>query len=82
MPTREQLDAFLARPWARLRVLKDRHHAVAIAAAGADEAFRIAGLLRAHALAMGAVPNRTHQRADLAALVRLKKRLDRASRRR
>jgi hypothetical protein len=80
-PTREQLEAFLGRPWDRLRALKDRHHAAAIAAGGADEAFRVAGLLRAHADAMGAIETDAARRDDLRAAVRLRKLLDRVSRR-
>jgi hypothetical protein len=81
MATRDQLLAFLQRPWHRLRVLKDRHHARVIAKRGADAAFHIAGLLRAHARAMGAAPPDAERRDDLATAVRLRKLLDRAGRR-
>lgn len=81
VPTAPQLQAFLARPWARLRALKDRHHSERIAASGADEAFRIAALLRAHATTMGAIESDTARRADLLAAVSLRKLLDRAGRR-
>jgi len=80
-PTRAQLETFLARPWARLRALKDRHHAVVVAAEGADAAFRVAAQLRAHAQAMGADDTPAARREDLAAAVRLRKLLDRVSRR-
>lgn len=79
--TAQQLQAFLARPWARLRALKDRHTAARIADGGADEAFRIAALLRAHAMTMGAVESDAARRADLRAAVRLRELLDRAGRR-
>jgi hypothetical protein len=79
--TAAQLEAFLRRPWSRLRVLKDRHHAERTAIGGPDEAFRVAELLRGHARAMGAVETAAARRADLEAAISLRKKLDRASRR-
>lgn len=81
MATPEQLRAFLARPWARLRELKDRHVAEAIAEEGADLAFELAERLRAHAEAMDARPSEIDRAADLATAVRLRRLLDRAGRR-
>lgn len=76
--TREQLEQFLARPWDRLRALKDRHHA----SSGPEESFRIAEMLREHARAMGAHQDEQARVDDLLAAVRLKRLLDRASGRR
>lgn len=77
----EQLRRFLARPWARLRQVKDRHTLALVEREGADAAFRLAELLRAHARAMGAEQSRAERDADLVAVVRLKELLERASRR-
>ena len=71
------LEAFLGRPWDRLRRMKDRHHAVA----GVDESFRLAALLRAHAQQMGGIETPEARRLDLAAAVELRRKLDRAGRR-
>ncbi|MBL9101833.1 MAG: hypothetical protein JNL82_12795 [Myxococcales bacterium] len=81
MPTREELRAFLARPWDRLRVLKDQHNAATIEREGVEAAFRLAASLRAHAKAMGAEPSPADREADLAAAVRLRRLLDRGGRR-
>lgn len=81
MATREQLRAFLDRPWARLRELKDRHTAAMIDRDGAGAAFRLAGILSDHARNMGAVSSEAARRDDLAAAVELRRKLDLASRR-
>lgn len=81
MTTPAELRAFLARPWDRLRVLKDRHNAETVEREGVEAAFRLAELLRAHARAMGALPSPAERADDLAAAVRLKQLLERASRR-
>ena len=78
MPTREQLRAFMERPWSALREGKDRYNAAHVAREGADEAFRVAEELAAHAREMNAVANHAD---DLEAAVRLKELIDRASRR-
>ena len=81
MATAEQLREFLARPWARLRIEKDRHTALVIAREGTARAFALAELLRAHALAMGADVSPADRAADLDAAVALRRKLDRAGRR-
>jgi hypothetical protein len=82
MPTREQLRAFLDRPWGRLRALKDRHVAGVVAEGGADAAFRLAAALAERAEEAGACQNEEDRAEDLAAAVRLRRLLDRAGRRR
>lgn len=79
--TPEQLRAFLARPWDRLRELKDRHNMETVQREGVEAAFRMAEALREHAELMGAVPTAEDRAEDLAAAVRLKQLLDRAGRR-
>ena len=80
--TAAELRAFLARPWGRLRAAKDRHTAAMVAREGAAAAFEVADSLSAHAEAMGAVADEGERAADLAAAVSLRRKLDRASRRR
>jgi hypothetical protein len=79
--TRAQIQAYLDRPWHRLRVEKDRYLAARIAEMGTDEAFRMAGELNAHARAMGARLSAADRQADLDAAVKLRRILDRAGRR-
>ena len=79
--TAQQLRGFLDRPWARLRVGKDRHTAATIAREGSDRAFQLAEILRTHAVAMGALASDAERRADLEAAVTLRRKLDRARRR-
>lgn len=78
MATPEQLRAFLARPWARLRALKDRHVASEIERDGTDAAFEMAEGLRAHAEAMSSFPSDADRAEDLATAVHLRRLLDRA----
>jgi len=79
--TREQVRAFLDRPWSMLRTLKDRHNAATIDRKGPDAAFRMAGMLRDYAELMGARPSEADRAADLQAAVDLRRKLDRANRR-
>jgi hypothetical protein len=79
--TREQVRAFLDRPWHRLRRAKDRYLAARVAEMGADEAFRMAAELNAHARAMGAQWSAADREADLDAAVTLRRILDRAGQR-
>jgi hypothetical protein len=81
MATADELLAFLARPWSELRAAKDRYTAARLASESADAAFEMAEMLRAHADAMGARLTTRDRNADLAAAVRLKRLLDRASKR-
>jgi hypothetical protein len=81
MPTPDELRTFLARPWDRLRVLKDQHNAATIEREGVEAALRLAEILREHAKAMGAELSPAERGDDLAAAVRLKRLIDRASRR-
>ena len=79
--TPQQLRAFLARPWAKLRAAKDQHTAAVVARDGTGRAFQLAELLSDHALTMGAFQSAAERRADLAAAVEIRRKLDRASRR-
>jgi len=79
--TRDQLLAFLGRPWEKLRAAKDRSTANVIARDGVARAFQLADLLRQHAIAMGAVPSPADRRADLDTAVEIRRKLDRAGRR-
>lgn len=79
--TAAQLRAFLDRPWGRLRAAKDRQTGAVIARDGVDRAFALAEMLRAHAVAMGALPSPAERRADLEDAVTLRRKLDRANRR-
>jgi hypothetical protein len=81
MATRQQLRAFLDRPWDRLRELKDRHVAEVVARDGADAAFRIAAALRDRAKEAGARQSEQERADDLAAAIRIRRLLDRAGRR-
>lgn len=81
MATREQLRAFLDRPWERLRELKDRHNANLVALDGADAAFAMEAALAARAAAAGATCTDDDRADDLATAVRLRRLLDRAGRR-
>ena len=82
MATRAEIRAFLDRPWERVREAKDRYLAALIAREGTDTAFRLAAMLRDHAAAMGARTSDDERAADLAAAIDLRRKLDRASRRR
>jgi hypothetical protein len=79
--TRQQLRAFLDRPWARLRELKDQHVSELVAREGADAAFRLAEGLRARAEEAGARQTVEDRADDLATAIRIRRLLDRAGRR-
>lgn len=81
MTTRDELRAYLERPWARLRALKDRHNARTIERGGADAAFAIAAGLVARAAEAGATRTDAERADDLATAIRLRSLLDRAGRR-
>jgi hypothetical protein len=81
MTTRNELRAYLDRPWARLRALKDRHNAQTVEREGADRAFAIAIGLSVRAAEAGALPTDAERADDLAVAVRIRSLLDRAGRR-
>jgi hypothetical protein len=78
MATRSEVEAFLARPWGRLRRNKDQW--TGKLAEGGD-LLGLADTLRAHGLALGLTETAQARRDDLENLVRLKRRLDLASQR-
>ena len=79
--SRQNLRAFLGRPWEQLRVSKDRHTTRLAERQGAASTLRMADQLRVHVARLGAVPTAAACAADLATAVRLRRLLDRAYRR-
>jgi hypothetical protein len=72
--TKEEVRAFLGRRWDLAREAKDRHNAQRSVA----ELIDAADSLREHAVDMGARPTAEDRARDLAALVSLKRKLERA----
>lgn len=81
MSTRSELEAFLARPWRRLRRSKDVWTSKLASAGAVDDLLDLSDALRAHAATLGLTEDPRARRDDLDHLVRLKKRLDLASQR-
>jgi hypothetical protein len=81
MTTRAQLEAFLARPWHRARLSKDRWTGKLASDGTVDHLLHLSDALRAHASTLGLSEEPSSRRADLGDLVRLKERLDLASQR-
>jgi len=79
MATREQLRAFLDRPWERLRELKDLHNAKVVAD-DAEAALAMGEALAQRAEEAGARFTEEDRAADLATAIRLRRLLDRAGR--
>jgi hypothetical protein len=73
--TKEDVRAFLDRRWDLVREMKDRHNARRPSA----ELVEAADGLWHHALQMGAQPTERDRARDLASLVRLKRKLERAN---
>ncbi|MCC7383400.1 MAG: hypothetical protein IT384_16300 [Deltaproteobacteria bacterium] len=78
--TEQNLRAFLDRPWAQLRALKDQHTAGLLDRRGAGALIQMGEQLRARAREAGAWPSERDRAEDLASHVRLRRLLDRAGR--